>query len=54
MTSEEQSILAAIGQVVDVGGSAALLFCAYFINRASERLARIEKALAKYMEDNVK
>lgn len=35
------------------GGNAALIVCVYFIYKAAERLARIEKALEKYMrQDN--
>jgi hypothetical protein len=37
---------------VQSGGSAALLVSTYFIYRASERLARIEKALQKYMDSD--
>lgn len=33
------------------GGNVALCVCAVFIYRASERLARIEKALDKYMSE---
>ena len=36
---------------VQSGGSLALLVCAYFIMKCSERLARIEKALQYYMDD---
>lgn len=35
--------------VVQGGGNIALGFCVVFIYRASERLARIEKALDKYL-----
>lgn len=45
--SELQAILAAL----QGGGHAALLACCYFIYRASERLARIEKALDQYMRE---
>jgi hypothetical protein len=37
--------------LVQGGGNLALCVCAVFIYRASERLARIEKALDKYMQD---
>jgi hypothetical protein len=42
--------LSMIMQAIDAGGNAALLLCVYFLVRASERLARIEKALEKFME----
>lgn len=32
------------------GGNVALAFCAFFIYKASERLARIEKALDRFIE----
>lgn len=38
-------------QLIQGGGNVALCVCAVFIYRASERLARIEKALDKYMVD---
>jgi hypothetical protein len=38
--------------LIQGGGSAGLIVSTYFIYRASERLARIEKALQKYMDDN--
>lgn len=37
--------------LVQGGGNVALCICTYFIYRASERLARIEKALDKYMPE---
>lgn len=36
---------------IQSGGSLALLVCAYFIMKCSDRLARIEKALQNYMDD---
>jgi hypothetical protein len=36
--------------LVQGGGNLALCACAVFIYRAGERLARIEKALEKFME----
>lgn len=39
-----------IVKIIDSGGNVALCFCVYFIYRATERLARIEKALQKYMD----
>lgn len=39
-----------IAQIINGGGNLALCLCAVFIYRASERLARIEKALQKYMD----
>lgn len=39
-------------KIIDGGGNLALCLCAYFIFKATERLARIEKALQKYMDDN--
>lgn len=36
-------------QLVNSSGNMALLVCCYFIYKASERLARIEKALQAYM-----
>lgn len=38
-------------KLVQGGGNAALVVCAFFIYRASERLARIEKALDKFMQE---
>lgn len=38
---------------VQGGGNIALGFCAFFIYKASERLARIEKALDKYIQENL-
>lgn len=43
--------IADILQIVNGGGNLALCVCAVFIYRASDRLARIEKALQKYMDD---
>lgn len=40
----------AIAQVLNGGGNAALVLCSFFIYRASERLARIEKALDLYLK----
>lgn len=37
---------------VQNGGNIALIACAYFIFQAGQRLARIEKALEKYMQAN--
>lgn len=37
---------------IQSGGNVALLVCAWFIYRASERLSRIEKALDKYIQAN--
>jgi hypothetical protein len=37
--------------IVNGGGNLALCMCAFFIYRASERLARIEKALQSYMKE---
>ena len=39
-----------IVQNINGGGNLALCLCTFFIYRATERLARIEKALQKYME----
>lgn len=36
--------------ILNGGGNLALCMCTFFIYRAAERLARIEKALQKYME----
>ena len=41
-------------QMIQGGGNIALCVCTVFIYRASERLARIEKALDKYIQDNSK
>jgi len=35
--------------IVQGGGNLSLVVCTYFIYKASERLARIEKALDKYI-----
>lgn len=40
--------------MIQGGGNIALCVCTVFIYRASERLARIEKALDKYIQDNSK
>lgn len=37
-------------KIIDSGGNVALCFCVYFIYKATERLARIEKALQDYMD----
>lgn len=37
-------------KIINSGGNVALLFSVYFICKAAERLARIEKALQRYME----
>ena len=39
-----------LAAIINGGGNIALLACAVFIYRATERLARIEKALQKYMD----
>jgi hypothetical protein len=39
-----------IAAIINGGGNLALCLCAYFIHRATERLARIEKALQNYMD----
>lgn len=36
--------------ILNGGGNLALCLCTIFIYRATERLARIEKALQKYMD----
>lgn len=36
-------------QMINGGGNAALIVCTFFIYRASERLARIEKALDAFI-----
>lgn len=46
--------MAEILNAINTGGNAALLACAWFIWRASERLARIEKALSKFLEESQK
>lgn len=38
--------------LVQGGGNLALMVCTFFIYKASERLARIEKALQKYMDES--
>lgn len=43
-----------LNSMIQGGGNIALLVCTYFIYKASERLARIEKALDKYLQDNAK
>lgn len=40
--------------MIQGGGNIALCVCTVFIYRASERLARIEKALDKYLQENTK
>lgn len=40
-----------IVSIINGGGNLALCLCAFFIYRATERLARIEKALQHYMDD---
>ena len=42
--------IADIVQIINSGGNLALCMCTYFIYKATERLARIEKALQNYME----
>lgn len=37
--------------IVQGGGNLSLVVCSYFIYKASERLARIEKALDKYIQE---
>jgi hypothetical protein len=37
-------------QILNSGGNLALCMSVYFIWKATERLARIEKALQKYMD----
>lgn len=39
-------------QLLNSGGQVSLLAACYFIWKASERLARIEKALDRYMREN--
>jgi hypothetical protein len=39
-----------IAAIINGGGNLALCLCAFFIHRATERLARIEKALQRYMD----
>lgn len=41
-------------KLVQGGGNLALCICTYFIYRASERLARIEKALDRFMNPEEK
>ena len=36
--------------ILNGGGNLALCMCTFFIYRATERLARIEKALQKFMD----
>lgn len=38
-------------KLATAGGNIAMLISVYFIMKASERLARIEKALSLYMEE---
>jgi hypothetical protein len=40
--------------MIQGGGNIALCVCTVFIYRASERLARIEKALDRYIQENAK
>lgn len=37
--------------IVQGGGNLSLVVCTYFIYKTSERLARIEKALDKYLQE---
>lgn len=46
--------LTEILKVIQGGGNVALCMCAFFIYRATERLARIEKALEKYLVEDDK
>lgn len=41
--------LPSLVQLLNSGGNAALMVCTFFIYRASERLARIEKALDRFI-----
>jgi hypothetical protein len=41
-------------QLLNGSGNVALCVCTFFIYKASERLARIEKALERYMTENSK
>ncbi len=43
-----------IMNAIQGGGNVALAFCAWFIYKASERLARIEKALDKFIQEATK
>ena len=43
-----------IVNAINSGGNAAMLVCVWFIYRAAERLARIEKALSKFLEESQK
>lgn len=47
MESMDPSLIA---QMLNSGGNTALILCSFFIYRASERLARIEKALDLYLK----
>lgn len=40
--------------VVQGGGNVALCMCTFFIYKAETRLARIEKALDRYIQENAK
>lgn len=40
-----------IMSAIQGGGNVALAFCAWFIYKASERLARIEKALDRFIQE---
>lgn len=46
----EATDLPGILQVVQGGGNVALMLCVVVIHRASERLARIEKALDQFLK----
>jgi hypothetical protein len=43
-----------ISKILEGGGNLGLFVVAYIFNKASERLARIEKALANYMKEDMK
>jgi hypothetical protein len=47
-----ETSFADIMTAVQGGGNVALVFCTFFIYKASERLARIEKALDKYIAES--
>lgn len=47
-------IPSAVLDTIQGGGNLALVACAIFIYRAAERLARIEKALDKFMTEHHK
>lgn len=46
--------LEAVLKIIDSGGNIALLVCLVFINKATERLAKIEKALQRFMVQDEK